>query len=812
MSFLDDVRYGARILRKAPLFALGSVVVLALGIGSTTAMFSLVDAALIRTLPFRDSERLVMIWERLPQNARNRVAGLDFIDWTTDNRSFDVMGATMGLGGATAFSASNDDLPDAVPVQRVGVGYFEVLGIRPIAGRTFAADDVPAGADLRPGVVVDTAIISERLWRSRFGGDPSVVGRTIRLGTSGQPFRVIGIVPADFQVGNRADVWTPTPDLRLAARRVRFLQVIARLKPGVTIDQARADLESIADRIARDAPETNRGVGVTIEPLQQAVVGDELKTTTIVLAGVVTFVLLLACANIANLILVRGIGRTREIAVRAALGGSRGRIMRQLVAENLLLGASGGGAGLALSSIVLRAAPAFVPARTIPESVALGIDWRVSAFAVVLTLATAVLVGLAPAWHAVRIPLAEAMTIGGRGSTDRGGLMRNALATIEVAGALTLVIGAALFVRTLLSLTRHDAGYRADNVVTMYIARSGSAATDPQLPYFRTIEQSVAAVPGVRAIGLASDLPLEGQTSTMPFMIAGEPPVEQPFRPNAHYQIVTPGYFDVMGITVMRGRAFTDRDTATAVPVCIINEELARRYFSGRNPVGERIGVPSVTVRVPVEREVVGVIRQVTVQPGDLDKPLEIYVPFAQSPWTSAFVAVRTDVDPEAIVPSIKAAVARINRHQPVTRVRTMAQVAEESTARPRFRAQLITTFAVLAMMLAAVGISSVLMFSVEQRTRELGIRLALGATGRDLFMLIVSAGARLTAAGLAAGLLASLFLVTSLRSLLFAIAPFDPVAFAVAAAGVGAVSLAASVAPAIRAVRSDPAIALRAE
>ncbi|OLC51560.1 MAG: hypothetical protein AUH43_02385 [Acidobacteria bacterium 13_1_40CM_65_14] len=767
---------------------------------------------MIRPLPFPDSKQLVMLWERVPQNAHNRVAGLDFVDWREQNRSFAGMAATLGRAFSTPFRATDGEVAETVALQRVTPGFFEVLGVRPIFGRSFTADDVPAGADLRPGVFSEVAVVSERLWRSRFGSGPALVGRTIRLGASGQAWRVIGIMPADFQLLGAADVWTPTPDLRLTARRLRFLQVIGRLKPGVSLGEARSEMAAIAERLTRDAPETNKGVGVTIEPLHQAIVGDELKTTTLVLGGVVTFVLLLACANIANLILARGVGRAREIAVRAAIGGSRIRIIRQLVTESLLLGIGGGAVGLALSWAVLRAAPAIIPERTIPESIVLGLDWRLSLFAVALTLVTAVVVGLVPAWHAVRVPLAEAMTAGGRGSTDRAGRMRTALAAIEIAAALLLLTGAGLFVRTLMSLTQQDLGYRAEHVVTMPIGRGGSMTQEVLAGYFQAIEREVAAVPGVRVASLVSNVPLTGQDDIQPFTVVGDAPVDQAFRTNAHYQIITPRYFEALGITLLQGRAFTDRDTITAVPVCIVNEEIARRYFSGRNPIGARISVPSILVRVPVAREIVGVIRQVKTQPDETEKPLEIYVPLAQNAWTSSTLAIRTEGDPAPIVPSIKAAIARVDRNQAVSRVRTMEEIAAESTSRPRFRAQLVAAFASVAVVLAAAGIFSVLMFAVQQRAREFSIRLALGAGSSDVFRLVLGDGLRLTAVGLAIGLAASALIVRSLGTLLFAVKPFDPISFAVATLGVGTVAVAACVAPALRAVRSDPATALRAE
>jgi putative ABC transport system permease protein len=580
----------------------------------------------------------------------------------------------------------------------------------------------------------------------------------------------------------------------------------------VTLDQARAEMGIIAERIAREAPDTNKGVGVNIEPLHQAIVGDELKTTTLVLGGVVTFVLLLACANIANLILARGLGRAREIAVRAAIGGSRMRIMRQLITESLILGLAGGVVGLAFSWAVLRIASTVIPERTIPESIVLGLDWRLSVFAVGLTLATGVIVGLVPAWHAVRVSLVDTMSAGGRGSSDRAGRARTALAAIEIAAALLLLTGAGLFVRTLMALNRQDPGYRAENVVTLLVGRGGTVAQDVLTSYFQAIESEVAAVPGVRVAALTSAVPLAGQTSTQPFTVVGDPPVDQTFRTTAHYQIITPRYFEALGITVLQGRAFTDRDNSSAVPVCIINEELARRYFSGRNPVGARINVPSITVKVPVDREIVGVIRQVALHAGETEKPLEIYVPLAQNAWTTATLAVRTDGDPASIVPSIKAAIARVDRNQAVARVRTMDEVAREATARPRFRAQLVSAFAVLAVVLAAVGIFSVLMFTVQQRAREFAIRLALGGHRRDIVRLVINNGVRVTAVGLAIGLLTSAILVRSLTSLLFAVTPFDPMTFAVATVAVAAIAMTACVAPALRAVRSDPAETLRAE
>ena len=420
-----DVRYAARTLSKTPGFTALAVLVLALGIGANSAMFSLVDAALIRPLPFNAPEQLVMLWERAPADAHNRVAPLNFLDWSEQNHTFVAMAAVAG-GDSTLTGTGG--AAERIPGQAVTHAFFDVLGVKPIAGRTFLPDD----ATPRPNVVV----IGERFWRSRFAADPSLIGRAITL--DGQRRTVIGIVPAAFQILSPSDCWTllrPSP--RVAAqRRPHYLRVVARLRTGVTIDQARADLRLVAETISRLSPETNKDWSVTIEPLRQAIVGTELRLTSLVLAGVVTFVLLMACANVANLLLARGVGRSREIAVRAALGGSNYRILRQLLTESVLLAVTGGAAGLTLSWAALRVAPSIIPLGSLPESVVLAFDARVVVYALMLTLATSVVFGVAPAWHATRIPMAEAMSAGGRAATGRGATFRTALAVAEIAGAV----------------------------------------------------------------------------------------------------------------------------------------------------------------------------------------------------------------------------------------------------------------------------------------------------------------------------------------------------------------------------------------
>ena len=813
MSLPHDLRQAFRLIRKAPWFTAASVCVLGLGIGATTAIFSLVDAALLRPLPFREAHQLVTIFERSAQNPRNFVALATFADWRDSAKTLSGVGATAGII-QIPIAKDAEDLPESVPLESVTPSFFTVLGVTPLVGR--APDDSNV---FFPGRSDGGVALSERLWRTRFAADPSIVGQTIRIGSPPRPVPVVGILPAAFQPLGTTDVWEViSVDGAAGARSTRVLRVVGRMKPETTLEQARAELTVIARNIEQTNPGTNKGWGVTVDPLQASIVGTDLRTTSLVLGGVVLFVLLLACANIANLILARGIGRTRELAVRAALGGTRFRIARQLLVECLLLGALGGLAGIALAWVLVRTAPSFIPPNTIPSSIILTLDWRLVAFASAATLITALLFGLAPAWHAARVPLVETMNLGGRGSSDRIGRVRQALVVAEIAIALLLMTGAGLLIRTLMSLNNVDAGYRADNVVAMNIRlpfrRLVVAMPGEIEAYWRSIEREVAAVPQIRVASLGLDLPLSGLGMRQTFEIVGSPAVDPANRPLAQYHIIGAGYFDVLGIPVVRGRVFTDRDSETAPEVCIVNDAFVRRFLAGREPIGARvsIGVPGIRPRI-ANREIVGVVRQVKTQPNEAaDSVYQIYVPTAQSPWIMANVIVRTDAAPLQIVEQVKRAIARVDPTQAVSQVRTMEQVASASTARPRLRAQLVVAFAGLAALLAGVGIFSVLMFMVQQRAREFSVRLAVGASAGDLLRLVLGGGLKLTAIGVAIGVAASAALVRSLATLLFGVPPLDPMTFVVAPLSLTVVAVLACLAPAIRALRADPVAALRAE
>jgi putative ABC transport system permease protein len=802
MTFWRDLRYGARVLWRAPAFTALAVVILALGIGATTAIFSLFDAALLRALPYREPDALVMLWEAPPEGAHNRVAPLNYVDWSEQNRTFSAMAAI--AGGSQTLSRPGA-LPERIAGQSVTTRFFDVLGVVPIAGRTFRAGDAAPAAH--------AVVISERLWRSRFGGDPNLVGRSIRF--DGQPHTVIGVVPARFQILFASDLWVVfKPERTPEQRRMHYLQVIGRLRRGVTIDQARADMTAIARGIAQLSPDTNKGWGVTVEPLREALVGGDLRTTSTVLIGIVSLVLLMASANVANLLLARGIGRTREIALRAALGGSRGRLVRQLVTESMLLASIGGVVGIALAAALLQAAPSLIPPDTLPQGIVLALDGRVAGFAVLLTLATGVLFGLAPAWHTAEVPLAAAMSFGSRTATDRAGRIRSALAVAEVALAIVLLAGAGLLIRTLLSLDKVDPGSREHSVLTMVTVLPDSRYPTPEdvAAFYHAVERELAALPGVARASFGGSLPFDGWDVGQSFTVVGDPAPDAANQPSAHYQITGSGFFETLGIPIVRGRAFGAADTATSMPVCVVSEAFVRRYARGRDPLTLEVQVDAMSFRgpTPVKRQVVGVARQVLETPSDDGDAVQIYVPLTQNPWFWSTLSVRTLVPPAMMQPAIAAAVARVDKNLALTQVRTIDEIVAQATSQPRFRARLVALFAALALIVASVGVAGLLAFSVQQRRRELGVRMALGARGADVVRLVLGDTVRVLSLGMVLGLIGAAALTRALASLLFGVTPLDAVTFVTAPAVLCAAALLASAAPAWKAARTDPAIALR--
>lgn len=803
-TFGQDVRHGIRLLRQAPGFTILAAGVLALGIGAMSAIFSVVDAVLIRPLPFNEPSKLVMLWENAPGNPRNRVSPLNFLDWHDQNRVFSALAAVSG-GSLTLQTKSG---PEQLPGQSVTSEFFQLLEVRPIIGRTFAADEDRARADV--------VMISEGLWRSRFASDPRVVGSTLTL--NGKPWLVIGVVPERFEILWRSELWTLfTVKRSPEQRRMHYMQVLGRLRSDVSLEEARAGMTLIAKDLARISPETNKGWGVTIDPLRAVLVTHDLRVTTLVLAAVVAFVLLMACANVANLMLARSASRTREMAVRAALGASNPRLVRQLLTESVLLSAIGGLCGLLLAWAFIELAPAIIPPGTLPVGMPLTLDARVTTFAVIATLLTGLLFGLAPAWQVSRGSLTRALQTSGRSATSGNTTLLSAIAAAQIAVGVMIVAGALLLVRTLERLSQVDPGFHADRVLTMHVSLPLSRYTTPDktLVFYQNVERELARLPGVRAAAFGGSLPLQGWDIGQGFEVVGEPPRSEAESPAAHYQIVGPRYFETLGIPLRLGRVFDERDTAAGPQVAIVNDEFVRQYMHGRPAVGVHLRVQAMDPGgpKPIEREIVGVIEQVKVEGlGERQNDVEIYVPITQNPWYWASLAVRTSGDPTAMLPLVKVVIAKFDNQLAVTHVRTMEQVAHESISEPRFRARLLGAFATLALVLSAIGVFGVLAFSVAQRMREFGVRMALGAQTSDVLGLVLRRSARIAVVGIAAGVLGAVMLARSLSALLFGVLPLDPVTFVSAPALLALVAFAASGIPAMRAARTDPAVVLRQE
>jgi putative ABC transport system permease protein len=807
----DDVRFAFRQLKSAPGFTLIAVITLALGIGANSAMFALVDAALLRPLPFPDPDRLTMVWERFREFPRTAVSSANLKDWTERNRTFQSMAG--GLGFPRRMTAA-DGTVEQVPGMQVTTQYFDVLGVTPIAGRTFLPGDV--------AMPPNAAVISEGLWRARFGADPGVIGRTVRLDEF--PFTILGVVPADAQRVGPAGVWTLFADLPgMDVRGLRFFRGIGRLRPGVTLDQAQSDMTTIGESLAREFPATNKDRGVTVEPMRSSIIGPEMRLTSLLFLAVVGFVLLMCCANVANLLLARASGRAREMAVRAALGAGRRRIIAQILTESLVLASIGGLLGLAVGAAILRAAPAVVPTGVLPSAVTLVFDARVVLFCGATAALVGVLFGLAPAWQASGTSLVQVASAESRTATSGGGRLRNLLVTGEIAAAVLLLCGAGLLLRTLITLDNVDAGNRAESVLTIRV-NLGYGLPTSQFPdaaalrrFFDAVEREVSSVPGVKSVGWSSSVPLEGSwLGGFGFDIVGQEAANPADRPLADYQLVTPSYLETIDIPVIAGRGFTTQDAATGVPVCLVSEGLVRRYLKGANPLGMRIAIRPMQLgpAAPIVREIVGVVRQVKSAPTELDDTPQVYVPLAQNPWSFMVLAVRPTAGGrlEALVPSIREAVARVNPGVPTTLVRTLDDVAREATTRPRFRAIMVMTFAMLALVLAMVGVFGVLAYAVQQRTREFGVRIALGATTRSVLGLVLGSAARVIGAGVAVGLALAVAFAQAISTFLFGVQPRDPLTFVAVPIVLVLTALAACAAPALRAARVDPVVAFRSE
>ena len=804
----NDLKFAVRQLKGAPAFTLVATLTLALGIGANSAIFALVDATLLRPLPFGEPDRLVSVWETTSAIPHSYGSPLNMVDWQARSRSFEkIAGFTPSVGGMVMAGA--DGNAETVDRQWVTAGIFDVLGVTPIAGRTFSQDDDAKRARV--------AVLGESFWRARFNADPGIVGRDLRL--DGMLFTVVGIVPEGFQLMGRSSIWAMRPVINLPprARAAYALHVVGRLKPGVSMEAAEADLGAVAAALAGEFAQTNKDRGVTLERLHDSFIGTDLRLTSMLFLGVVGFVLLICCANVANLLLARATVRMRELAVRAALGAGRRRIVRQLLTESLVLAVMGGALGMAIGAAILSVAPSVVPEGLLPASVSLTFDVRVATFCAVAALGVGVLFGVMPAWKATAFSPAEVIGSDTRTTAGAGGRLRGLLVVGEVAMAVFLLSGAGLLLRTLVAVEAFDRGYRADSVLSMLVDPLGSKyPTDDALQqFYDQVEAEVGAVPGVGGVAWASDRPLTVfENDGVSFEIMGEPPLEDRERPGSAYQVVSPSYFSTLDLPILDGRAFDGRDRRDGIPVCIVNEAFART-FRGRSPVGQRVALrpSSAPEAEPVVREIIGVARQVKGRPDETADFVQVYVPMAQDLSDDIYLVVRPKAGAaEALVPAVRAAISRVDREQLVSvrSVLTLEDIARAATGRHRFRAVMVMAFATLALVLAMVGVFGILAYSVQQSVREFGVRRALGATTHDVLRLVLINALRVVGTGAAIGLALSAVSGRLIETLLFGVRPFDPATFVVVTTVLALTAALSIVGPAWRAARIDPAAALR--
>jgi putative ABC transport system permease protein len=801
----QDLRYGVRVLAKNPVFTAVAVISLALGIGANTAIFSVVNGLLLRPLPYPDSERIVHVWHTPPQESfpgmdRFSASPANYLDWKSQSSSFEQMAAYQGAG----FSLSAGDVPVPITAAAVSADFFAVLRSQASLGRTFIPEEGEPG---RHRVVV----LSHGLWQRAFGASPNLIGQALTLDS--ESYTVIGVMPQGFQFLHGAELWVPLAwdDKERQTRSIHDYGVIARLKPNVSVAQAQAEMSAISSRLEQQYPEDNKGWGAVVIPLQEDLVGD-IRPALLVLFSAVGFVLLIACANVANLMLARGANRQKEIAIRIALGAPRSRIIRQLLTESLLLAVVGGLLGLLLagwgSEVLVR-----LSSGSLPSHGEIGIDKWAFGFTLLVSFSAGIVAGIAPALQFTRSETSEALKQGtGRtGGSSVKQRTRKALVISEVALSLILLVGAGLMIRSFWKLQRVDPGFDTSNTLTMSLGLSPIKYPDAQqqAAFFDRVLAQVSSLPGVVSAGTTTTLPLEGSGSTQPFTIEGQPAAAVAEQPTARMRYISPDYFRTMGIPLRQGRFFNDQDRADGIPVIIISESMARRFWPGQNPIGKRL-IPSFHLQQGA-REVVGVVGDVKAGL-DTDASATMYVSYKQAPRPYMTIVARTASDPQKFIPSISQAVYAVDKEQALWDVRTMDQVLATSVSGQRFNMTLLIAFAVLAMVLAAVGVYGVMNYSVMLRRRELGIRIALGASNLDVLKLVLGQGLLLTLAGVGLGLIAAYGLTRLMASLLYGVSATDALTFFSVSGVLLAVGLLASYLPARRAAKVDPMIALRSE
>ena len=796
----QDLRYAVRQLRKSPGFAVVAVLMLALGIGANTAVFSVVDQVLLHPLPYPDSDRIARFTETF-QGEDGYTSPANYLDFLSQNQVFSDMAASRGWQG----NLSAGDRPERVRGTMATPSFFSLFGVKPILGRGLEASDAQPGYD-------HVVVLGYGLWHRYFAADRAIIGRAIQL--NGEQYTVVGVMPPNFSVDEYGELWLPSPwvvpthplapdnDPRPFRDRY-YLDVWARLKPEVTMQQARADLGTIGHRLEKEYPDSNDKTGVSLLPLHEYLVGD-IRPVLLVLLAAVGVVLLISCANVANLLLARATARAKEISIRTTLGASRRRLLRQLLTESVLLALVGGVLGLVLAVLGVPSLLALSPP-DIRQFTQIGISREVLGFSILASVISGVAFGVIPALQASRSNPNEFLKEGERGSTGNRGQTRSALVIVEVGLSLVLLVGAGLLVKSFARLMDVDPGFGPDHLLTFNLGLPSSTDPAHQLAFYQQVLQRLQALPGVQAVGAVSRLPLAGGNSSRSFSTGGS---ERDH--NADIRVSTPDYFRTMGIPLLKGRTFSESDVENPLKLAVVNDALARSVFPGQDPIGKQLtkfGPDNLTLQII---GVVGNVRHVGLD--TIPRP-EIYQLLGQAQWPSMFVAIRSATsDAAMLTPAAQSVVWSVNKDVPLANVRSMQEVIANSVERRRFSMLLLTIFAAVAMLLAAIGLYGVMSYSVAQRTKEIGIRMALGARRPDVLALVVKQGMALVLIGIATGCLLALGTVRVISGMLFGINATDPLTFAGVSALLGAVAFLANYLPARRAAKVDPMIALRYE
>jgi putative ABC transport system permease protein len=797
-----DLRYGARMLLKKPGFTVVAVITLALGIGANTAIFTVVNGVLLQPLPFSEPDNLVWVWGNI-RNGGNRasVSPLDYLDYRSQNSSFEHFAATFSVPTFANLTGSGE--PERLQSAVVTGDFFQALGINAALGRTFVRENEQPGQD-------QVVVLSHGLWQRRFGGDRSIIGKSVPL--DGKSYEVIGVMPKNFSFPQNAELWAPM-NFDIAAgmkqRKAHFLRPVGRLKQGVTLAQAQADMDAVAATLESQYPESNTGWSLRMVPLRDQLVGN-IRPTLQVLFGAVAFVLLIACANVANLLLARAATRQKEVALRMALGASRIRLVRQMLTESVLLALAGGTLGVLIATWGVELIVAF-SSNSIPSSAQISIDLLALGFSLGISLLTGLAFGLAPALQVTQPKLSEMLKEGGRSGTHglAANRTRKLLVIFETASAVVLLIGAGLLIRSYALLQNVGPGFAADNVLTLRIdlPRDKYNAPGKAAAFWNQLHEGLTSLPGVEAVGMITELPLSGQPNDTPFTVEGRGTGQPGDEFGADFRRVNHDYLHSMRIPQLRGRGFTAQEVREDARVVLISERLADSVFPGEDPIGKRL---MLGLSKPEPFEIIGIVGDIRHRTLESTPLPMMYLPVLSSGWTN--LTIRTVGDPLSLVPAVRTQVTAIDRDQPIAAVRTMEQVMATSVAAPRYRTMLFGLFALVALLLAALGIYGVISYTVAQRTHEIGIRVALGARSRDVQRLVIGQGLKPVLIGVTVGLIGAYALTRLLEGLLFEVTATDPSTFTGVAVILTLIALMACYIPARRATKVDPMIALRYE